>query len=367
MNFNDVVLRETNKRNGAYIYRSAENELLCRKIKDGKIDKNAEILADISGTDFDAVIDEENTLHIVVGSAEGNVTYLRKVDSAWKRASLFKPKEGFDTSTENFFVFKNAEEIMVIYIIFYGGKSIICNQKISDTIEDPIVLAQIDRNTSFFAQKNEKNEIFVFYTDDETGGLGYRVYSCSTEGWSDFNIIMDDGRGVLNVFAVSDSEQVFVCYRHKGGIQFRSIGKNGEITDSRILTRKHVENCSELILNCRDNLLRLFWRDESIMICAVRDNSNQTWSRLAERDTKNKGDLSAFKLCDAMKSDCVYDCAKIEGGTVKIHELGDYFEKKSVAEETKQETKREDDVLEKVILKLKILLAELEEMKKRQD
>ncbi len=363
MEIDNIVLRNTDKKNGFYVFRSKENELLCRRIEDGEMSENAEVLADITDADFDAVIDKGDTLHVVTGSRNGDVIYLRKIDNVWKKAAFLKLRKEFCTKAESFFMFKTEEGILVIYVISYDGRKTLCRQSVSDKIDTPIVLAELDDNSPIFVCQNNSGDIFALYTDYERGEFGYRCSLNEGKEWSSFSVIEGDGKGIQNVSAECDREQLYVCYRHKGGIHFRCVGKGAEILDSQILTRKHVENCSKLIMNCRDDLLRLFWNNKSSMICAVRDNSARAWSRLAERNFKNSGLLMAFKLVDAEKEMCVYDCGIIEGNTVVIHELGEYFRRDTC----KVGERKNANELGTLIKKLKIILKELEEMKKKAD
>lgn len=363
MEIDNIVLRNADKRNGFFVFRSKENELLCRKIEDGELDGNAEILADIISTDFDAVIDKGDTLHIVAGNKNGDVTYFRKIDNVWKKATLLKLRPEFNTKTESFFIFKTNGEILVIYLASYDGRKTLCSQCIADNIDAPIVLAELDCNSSIFACQNEQGDVFVFYTDNEKGVFGNKRYSGSGEEWSNFCTIEGDGRGIQNISAECDGEEIYVCYKHKEGIHFRCIAQETEISDRQILTRKHLDNCSKLVMNCRDNLLRLFWENKSSMICTVRDNSAKVWSRLAERDLKSAGALEIFKLADAETKRCRFDCGTIEKNTVMIHEQGEYFRRNLC----KNEKKKRADELEDLIKKIKAILKELEKIRIRED
>lgn len=358
MELENIVLRCKNRSDGFYIFRSQENELLCRRVEEGKLCDKAEILADNDCAEFDAIIDFNNTLHIVMGKRSGDVIYLRRIDGVWKKATLLKLKAELDTKTESLFVFGKDEQVIVIYLAFCGGRKMICCQCISEKIESPVVIAEADGTSSIFAFKNTGGDICVFYTDNESGTFGYKKYSDAKSGWSKINVIEDEGRGVKNIFAECDGEEMHVCYKHREGVQFRCINKSGKILDSQLLTRKHIENCAELILNCRDNLLRLFWRSGESMICAVRDNMEKKWSRLAERKIKSAGELIVFKFSDAEEQSFKCDCGTIENNVVMVHDGGKYFKNKSVYGITNIED------IETLIFKVKTILSELENIKK---
>ena len=99
MELENIVLRCKNRSDGFYIFRSQENELLCRRVEEGKLCDKAEILADNDCAEFDAIIDFNNTLHIVMGKRSGDVIYLRRIDGVWKKATLLKLKAELDNVT----------------------------------------------------------------------------------------------------------------------------------------------------------------------------------------------------------------------------------------------------------------------------
>ena len=94
------------------------------------------------------------------------------------------------------------------------------------------------------------------------------------------------------------------------------------------------------------------------MICAVRDNMEKKWSRLAERKIKSAGELVVFKFSDAEEQSFKCDCGTIENNVVMLHDGGEYFKNKSAYGITDVEN------LENLISKIKTILSELENIKK---
>lgn len=323
---NNIILKKSNGRDGFYIFRSGGDELLCRRITDGVISKQTDILFPGPVSDFDVTIDESDTLHIVFCNNDGSIVYMRNTKEKWTRGYLLKAKEKSDIRPKSFFVSKYKNEISVAYVIGQQDNKIVCCQTVGERIERPVALDSVcAENDSIFALQDLSGNILIFYTDKELK-FGYKRYSKDNGKWSAFVCIEEGRRRVRQFYACCDKSSVYMCYKINGGIRFRCItGANGKVSAEQTLTRKHIESCSDPVLSCKDEKIRLMWSDRRYVVSSETEKTVYRWSRMEEKKIAEAEQIILFKLCDAYSEIPEHNLGYIRNDRVRFWNSDEYF------------------------------------------
>lgn len=321
------ILLKSNGRDGFYILNTDRGELLCHRITDGAISRQSDILFFGHPSDSDTVIDEDDILHIVFCDNDGSIVYMRNTSEKWIRGYLLRAKENSDIRPNSFFVNNYKNEIFVVYTIGQQDNKIVCCQTIGNRIERPVALDRIcAESDSIFALQDLKGSILVFYTDREQR-FGYKRYSRKDGSWSAFVCIDESGKQVRQIYACCDKDNVYLCYKISGCIRFRCItSADGRASAEQMLTRKHVESCSNPVLFCKDKKIRLMWSDRRRVVSSDAEKGAYIWSRIEEKKLADTGQIVLFKLCDAYSGVAEHNFGYIRNDRIRIWNGDEYID-----------------------------------------
>ncbi len=327
----NIILKKKNGEDGFYLSRSENNELACREIIGGELAKMQSILSsDINGTDFDAIIDENDNLHIITGDKDGDVFYLRHSKERWERRCVLHAPKNSLTGTKDFFVFSQKQGLVLIYITWYKKEKVLCYQRLAEKIERPIAIAKISKERcEIFALQDTKGNISVFYIDEKSGELGRKKYIYEENKWSDFEVWETECGLSESIFAISKENKLYLCYKKRGNIAFRCIEDGQTITKEQFLTQRHNKDCSKFVLDMKEKEVRLFWGNGQKIISANRAENNKRWSRLDKKTIENAKKIEVFKFCK-MGTDATYGLGYLMSDRVFIaDDSKEYFERRN--------------------------------------
>ncbi len=139
--------------------------------------------------DFDVIIDDAETIHMVCQDDAGNILYIKTEGMNWEKYTLLQSKS-YSPHQKHFRLFRVGNLINILYAIDYKGKKLLTHH-ILETSDVPDAVDCFEGE--FAATKDENGNLYVVY--ESLGGvLGWRKYTWSKKVWEDFVPVSTSGR-----------------------------------------------------------------------------------------------------------------------------------------------------------------------------
>ncbi len=158
-----------------------------------------EILVDNGQRDFDVIIDDSDTIHLVCQDDKGNILYIKNNGKDWEKYTLLQSKTP-SSHLKSFNLLRVGKWINIIYSIDYKGKKMLTHH-ILENSDVPTAIDYIDGE--FCTAKDESGNIYVLYTN-YSGSLGWRKFVWSKKEWGDFIPVSTSGRLIQPYIFVDD-------------------------------------------------------------------------------------------------------------------------------------------------------------------
>lgn len=183
-----------------HFYHNRHGICFC-KMKDDKISKYQVLIPD-GQEDFDVIIDDTDTLHLVCQNTEGDILYFNYHDSKWGKATLLKSKN--PTNYKKDFVIKRVGNwLNLFYCINYNGNRMLTHHMFERQGETPTVVDCI--GSDFSVALDSLGNIYALFFSETHKKPGVRKYLWSQKRWEDFSPI-DELLDAKNYFLYIDKE-----------------------------------------------------------------------------------------------------------------------------------------------------------------
>lgn len=155
-----------------------------------------EVLLGNGRADFDVLVDDSDTIHLVCQDDTGSILHLKYEENIWKKYLVLQSKNP-NSHAKNFNVQRVGSWLNVLYTINYKGQKMLSHQVIGHS-DVPEAVDYI--SDDFSVTKDDLGNIYVLYTN-YNGDLGWRQYIWSKKEWTEFTPVKVSGRLTsINIF-----------------------------------------------------------------------------------------------------------------------------------------------------------------------
>ncbi|OQB12665.1 MAG: hypothetical protein BWY15_02124 [Firmicutes bacterium ADurb.Bin193] len=305
-----------------------------------------EVLLSSGQKDFDVLIDDTDTIHLVCGDDSGSMIYISNRDKTWKKYTVMQSKT-IEVSPKNFNIYRVGNWINVIYSIDYKGKRLLSHQ-ILESSNPPGAIDYTEGE--FCTTKDLDGNIYVLY-NNQSGALGWRKFAWGKKEWSDFTAITA-GEGLISPYIYVDDKI------HIAGIR----------DDSVVYISDGTEHClgtpgSGPIILKHGGLLYVMWenkRSGKVCVCPS-SNRGASFQSPTEFVSGTFAPVKLYSLAHTSFENCFarHCYGYIRDNTVNLYLLGDYLNIKLSPPKPVMPTVQKDEGVE--LVKLKIQLQQLSE------
>lgn len=257
------------------------------------------------GSEFDAVIDKNNFIHIVYQDLNKNIIYAVNMNSEWKKYELLKARENATTIADKFRIFRNNNYFGVLYTIDHNNETMLCSQFI-DKNSIPEVVGRISREfNDFIVLTDFSGNIYIFYCEKVGEGLGVRRFVWSKKEWSEFKPLEIPNSSVMLSAFIDEKNLLHICYKTAEGLFY----KNAEISfedflwqGEKLLTRQHANMSLCPIINKFEQTLVISWGTFDKIIAVMSGDNGETWSKLREIGIAKGTGIQKIRISMPLKS-----------------------------------------------------------------
>lgn len=269
----DFFLKATHKRIW-YLTHSTRNGI-CFCVMDSNTVTDFELLQRDALSDYHAVIDDNDTVHLACQNSDGDILYFRNAGKGWSKYTVLKSRTK-ESYPKNFRLLPTASALHLFYSVRSADKILLTHQIIDGGRAEPVALDYI--SGSFFCCSDAHENIYLFYRSNDV--FGFRSFDSTGRVRSSFaaldntkgveaNQFFIDSAGNLHIAGVVDSSVVYIripdfanraANISDGGQTVKLVRAGDSLGRSLKFGRGH----TPIIFSCANNLFLMWNLNEKI-------------------------------------------------------------------------------------------------------
>lgn len=200
-----------------YFTHSARNGICFCKM-DSNVISDFELLQRDALSDYSAIIDDNDIVHIACQNSDGDIIYLRNTEKGWNKYTILKSRTK-ESYPKNFRVIASKSLIHMFYNVKSADRMLLTHHIIDGQKFEPVALDYI--SGSFFCCIDSSETIYLFYRCSDSDVFGCRIFDQQSGLWSSY-IALENTKGVnvnqffidlsgnLHIVGVADSNVVYI-------------------------------------------------------------------------------------------------------------------------------------------------------------
>ena len=216
-----------------YLLKKQNGDTLLFFYKDGicirELQKNSqdvEILFEDATDDFDMITDDNGYIHIVCQDHAGSIVYLAHDNKSWKKFILLQSKNK-TICDKHFRMVKVSKYVNLFYLLKYKENIMLVHHIIDNANTSPTIIDYLSEEYQEFDMLSDtENNIIIFYTEKESGRLGYKKFLWSEKKWTGF--VECNPAGAKYVAAIkNDKDEIHLAYTVEDSVFYRCFAQTG--------------------------------------------------------------------------------------------------------------------------------------------
>lgn len=340
MKIDNIFLQKSTAGEGFYLQKTNENILMCRQILNGSISHKLTVVFDSPIQSFDAIIDSEDTVHIVLSDTKGNILHINNKENKWIKSYILNATPDVDIVFKNLYVFQHKATFSILYTARKGERNILCHQLIEENPQKPTVVSELsEHNDEIFLTSDNDGNIAAFFCEKALKTLGCKVFNVDNKQWSEFYSINIKVEKLSNLFVLNEKNIYFITYKTGDGLFLIQVEqtdiflnntlRNQKNGHEKLLSKRHTTDCLCPILRFKDGSLELFWSNGLMIFSSNANNRAENWQRIKEERVKTTDLIKICKLYNAESGITGYDIFYISNGKIKLYKNEGFLEYKA--------------------------------------
>lgn len=328
----NILLKQSNGTSGWYLFYSPKLGLCCQPVKDCRLGARTVLIEHIR-PDFDAVIDANNSIHIVCQDQSKNILYFLYQNEVWKKRIVLQAKENSDTYAEQFRLFCRNGYLRMTYIMEHKGEKMLCSHELYRENTLPQVLDLLDAECPIYAvTQNQSADTILSYYSKERQALGTLTHIWSQKQWGQFEIVNEHipCPSDLQIYA-DPQDTLHLCYKNKTGLYYRKKEagfENSAWSSESLLMRQQNSFPVHPAFFCSDRQLWLCWTIGTAMYGTVTPLYKNEWGKVREMTGNRRTKGILFLLGDSASALSSPHYGFIVNNQIKLTGNADYFTEK---------------------------------------
>lgn len=264
-----------------YLTHSARNGI-CFCVMDSNTVTDFELLQRDALSDYHAVIDDNDTVHVACQNSDGDILYFINAGKGWSKYTVLKSRTK-ESYPKNFRLVAAESELHLFYSVRSSDRILLTHQVIGGQRTEPVALDYI--SGSFFCCEDAYENIYLFYRSSDA--YGYRSFDSGTGLWSAFRALENtkgveanqffiDLAGNLHIAGAVDSSVVYIripefavraAVGSSGSIPAKPVGTDESLSRSLKFGRGH----TPIIFFHAGNLFLMWNLNEKIQVFCSTD------------------------------------------------------------------------------------------------
>ena len=173
---------------GAIYHFCRNNQGICFCVMTDERIREYEILLQNGREDFDVLVDDSDTIHLVCQDDTGSIIRLKKEGEVWEKYTVLQTRTP-TSYAKNFNLQRVGSWLNILYTVEHKGHKMLSHQIIGQS-ENPDAVDYIKGN--FSVAQDDTGDIYALYTNI-SGVLGWRKFLWSKKEWTEFNAVSTRG------------------------------------------------------------------------------------------------------------------------------------------------------------------------------
>lgn len=248
---------------------------------------------------FNAYMDEEDQVHILLQDLQGNLHYTRPEGISTKTVHILSSKNPI-AYNKFLQVFSTKDTIHFLYILRQEKSPILAHQTyIPGKVSKPKVVDYVYDNVCPTACVSDlENNIYAFYqsSDGKHLQMGYKKYSSNNQRWSEFIPVTHYLGDCEFPRAVIDSRGVIhLCYQRRNALQFELVYTqkypDKDLWTSEILIHTSTHSFEIASIVWLNNSVIVYWMRDHNIYCRIGYRSGNNWGKAYKYNFASRNNL----------------------------------------------------------------------------